>query len=96
VRASLILQRNAKLAFLLILREVGKSRLSFYLRSHMFEDLKKKPVPSKSEGKKGMPGGKAFPGTIPPTKIPTGGKKPAGTSTSKPGAGSNYKPTKGA
>lgn len=57
----------------------------------MFEDLKKKPVPSKSEGKKGMPGGKAFTGVIPPTKLPPSGKKPPGTSTSRPGSGTTKK-----
>ena len=57
----------------------------------MFEDLKKKPVPSKSEGKKGMPGGKGPTGVVPPTKIPKGAKKPnAGPSATRRGSGTGH------
>ena len=60
----------------------------------MFSDLKKSPKPSKSEGKKGQPGGNAPTGVVPPTKVPGSKKKPPGTSTSRPNSGSSFNPHK--
>jgi hypothetical protein len=40
------------------------------------DKLKKKPTPSKSEGKKGQPGGNGPTGAVPPSKLPVGTKKP--------------------